>query len=267
MVFLDINAYLVSKDIKTLVYSPFINEQEALMLDHIRIVLVNTSHPGNIGAAARAMMNMGLSQLYLVTPQRFPHAEATARASGATGILKNAVVCGSLAEAVAECTLVFAASARSRTLEWPMCAPSECAHKAVQAVDQKVALVFGNERIGLTNDELVLAHEHVCIPTVEKFSSLNLAQAVQVLVYELFKVASSNMPPIAVSARQPASQAQVQGYLKHLEKLLYDVRFLDPKHPKLLMKRLTRLYYRAELDETEVNILRGIISAVEKKIV
>ncbi len=235
------------------------------MLDHVRIVLVNTSHPGNIGAAARAMMNMGLSRLYLVTPQRYPHVDATARASGATGILKNAVICDSLQEAIADCTCVYAASARQRTLPWPVVDARECAVDVAPSTEE-TALVFGNERTGLTNEELVLAQKHVCIPTVEKFSSLNLAQAVQVLVYELFMADQNPVSRVVPEEeeRERATAEQLDGYMQHLEKVLYDVEFLDPTHPKMLMKRLLRLYHRADLDQTEINILRGILSAIDK---
>jgi tRNA (cytidine32/uridine32-2'-O)-methyltransferase len=238
------------------------------MLEHIRIILVNTSHPGNIGAAARAMMNMGLSRLYLVTPKRFPHADATARASGATGILKNAVVCDTLEEALGGCQLVFAASARSRSLPWPMSTPRECAATSVSSTGLEIALMFGNERAGLTNDELALAHRHVCIPTVSNFSSLNLAQAVQVLTYELFMATQGDVSPESTDdePRELCTQEQMLGMMNHLEQVLFSVEFLNPKHPKLLMKRLQRLYYRANMDVTEINILRGILTSIDKKL-
>lgn len=236
-----------------------------LMLDQVRIVLVNPSHPGNIGATARAMKNMGLSSLYLVSPERFPHQEATVRAAGADDILANAMRVDSLATAVADCRLVFGTSARPRSLPWPCCTPRECAEKAVQASSQPVAIVFGRESRGLSNEELAICHYHVHIPTVEEFSSLNLAAAVQVLTYELF-VASQDAPSFSESDGLPATVEQISGFLHQLESVLTDIEFLDPKHPKLLLQRLQRLFNRAHLEEKEIHILRGILSTIEKRL-
>ncbi len=238
------------------------------MLDQVRIVLVNTSHPGNIGAAARAMKNMGLQQLALVTPAQFPHADATARASGADDILANAMICDDLNQAIDGCHLVLATSARSRTLRWPLISPSEAAEMVVSAPKQQtVAVVFGNERVGLTNDELTLAQHHINIPTVEGFSSLNLAAAVQVIAYELYAASLQNTGIQAdEDLRELITADQMQGFMQHLASVLTKVEFLDPNHPKLLMKRLQRLFHRANLDTTELNILRGILSAVDNKV-
>ncbi|NOY67513.1 MAG: tRNA (cytosine(32)/uridine(32)-2'-O)-methyltransferase TrmJ [Gammaproteobacteria bacterium] len=238
------------------------------MFSNIRIVLVETSHPGNIGAAARAMKNMSLEHLYLVSPVNYPHADAFARAAGANDVLNNAVVVDSLEQAIADCTQVFGASARMRTLKWPQYSPAEAA-KVIKKTSQtsSVALVFGRERTGLSNEELQLCHYLVNIPSNDQFSSLNLAAAVQVLAYELFQVLQQPVEKVeAVNADEmPVTQDEMQRYFKHLEEVLVKIDFLDPEHPKKLMRRLHRLYNRAQPDQREINILRGILSAVEKE--
>lgn len=237
------------------------------MLEHVRIVLVNTSHPGNIGATARAMKNMGLQDLALVNPAEFPHADATARASGADDLLANALVCESLAEAIADCEVVMATSARSRSLPWPMLTPRQAAHRVVQHSQQKVAIVFGNERSGLTNDELSVAKFHIHIPTVSSFSSLNLAAAVQVIVYELFThELTTPVLQAEEEMRELITADQMAGLMQHLTDVMIAVDFLNPSHPKLLQKRLQRMFHRASLDVTELNIMRGILSAVQCKL-
>lgn len=238
------------------------------MLEQVRIVLVNPSHPGNIGATARAMKTMGLSSLYLVAPACFPHQEATVRAAGADDILANAVVVDTLGAAVADCRLVFGTSARSRSLPWPCCTPRECAERVVRAAHCSVAIVFGRESRGLSNEELALCHYHVHIPAVEAFSSLNLASAVQVLVYELFVAKNLEVPSATKQEEMdlPATVEQVTGFLQQLETLLLNIEFLDPKHPKLLLQRLARLFNRAQLEEKEIHILRGILSTIEKRL-
>lgn len=235
------------------------------MLDNIRIVLVSPSHPGNIGAAARAMKNMGLSRLYLVSPEQFPHKDATVRAAGADDLLANAVISESLTAAVADCQLVFATSARSRSLPWPLCTPKECAERIAGSSHQSIAIVFGRESSGLTNEELALCHYHVNIPTKEEFSSLNLAAAVQVIAYELYANHFCDVPVVQQSDSVLANAEQIFGLFEHLEIVLEKIDFLDPKQPKLLMQRLQRLFNRAHLEEKEIHILRGILSAVEKQ--
>jgi len=245
-----------------------ITEREHIM-NHIRIVLVRTSHPGNIGATARAMKNMDLHDLHLVNPKQFPHHEASSRASGADDLLANATIHHSLEEALADCTLVYATSARSRTLNWsPKIAEEACKEIASQP-NTKIAIVFGNERTGLTNEELNLAHHRVCIPTSEVYSSLNLAQAVQVICYELFKQNHHINPSIFTvdsdSKTPAATMDQMHSYISRLEEQLQAIEFLKPPHT-MLMKRLRRLYNRAQLDENEINILQGILSAVNRAI-
>jgi tRNA (cytidine32/uridine32-2'-O)-methyltransferase len=235
------------------------------MNENIRIVLVNTSHPGNIGAAARAMKNMGLSELYLVEPLSFPHADASARASGADDLLAGATVCATLEEAVAGCSLVFGASARLRSLPWPLAEPREMAAQVVTASQQTpVAVVFGREHSGLTNDELLCCNALVHIPCNEGFSSLNVAAAVQVLSYEIHMAGREGVTAIETDS-PPATADEVERFFEHMEQTLVDIEFLDPEKPRQLMRRLRRLYNRARLEETEVNILRGILTAAQKQ--
>ena len=236
-------------------------------MKHIRIVLVRTSHPGNIGATARAMKNMGLCDLHLVAPKLFPHHEASSRASGAEDVLAHASVHNTLSDALADCTTVYATSARSRTLNWAPQLAADACKTIVQQTDQQVAIVFGNERTGLTNEEMNLANHRVCIPTDAAYSSLNLAQAVQVICYELFKQHHSQHPSafrITTNCdSSPASMAQMHSYMERLEAQLLAVDFLKPPHT-MLMKRLRRLYNRAQLNKNEINILQGILSAVNR---
>jgi tRNA (cytidine32/uridine32-2'-O)-methyltransferase len=236
-------------------------------LSNVRIVLVETSHPGNIGAAARAMKNMGLERLYLVSPRVFPHADATARSSGADDILANVVQCDSLVDALGDCTLVFAISARERSLSWPQLSPRRCAKRIVSLdSDAQVALVFGREQSGLSNAELDVCHVLVCIPSQPKFSSLNLAAAVQILCYELFVAATSNTLT-GSSDDDPIAKVQlVEQFYAHLQETLTELEFLDPCNPKHLMRRLRRLFNRVGLTVKEVNILRGILTAIKRKI-
>ena len=242
------------------------------MYSNIRIVLVGTSHPGNIGASARAMKNMCLDQLYLVSPGEFPCAEATARASGADNILAKATVCDSLGEALKGCRLVVGASARLRSLDWPQMEPRECAASVVEVAQQApVAVVFGREQSGLSNQELEQCQYLVHIPTNSEYSSLNLAAAVQVLAYEIHQaglLVIENQASVKAGSETggelPASADEVALFHQHLEKTLQDIDFLNPRQPKLLMRRLKRLFYRAGPDQTEINILRGILSAVDR---
>jgi tRNA (cytidine32/uridine32-2'-O)-methyltransferase len=235
-----------------------------MSLDHIRIVLVNTSHPGNIGATARAMKNMGLKHLYLVAPDKFPSDEATVRSTGAVDILLNAVVVDDLLDAIGDCTMVYGTSARGRTLPWPLCTPKEFAPDAVRHNLEKVAIVFGRESSGLTNQELALCQKHIWIPTVPEFSSLNLSQAVQIVAYELHQallVAETFQPP----SRILATTSQVNGFLNHLIDEMIQSGFMDENRNAMLRKRLHRLFSRAQLEVEEVNILRGFLTSLEKK--
>lgn len=235
------------------------------MLKNIRIVMVNTSHPGNIGAAARAMKNMGLQSLYLVEPKVFPSAEATSRASGADDLLAQTVVCDSLDEALAECSLVIGASARLRSITWPQLDPRQCAAQVMAECGKgPVALVFGREHAGLTNAELSRCHYLVNIPTNPEYPSLNIAAAIQVVAYEVRMWAEDGADKPTMEPVELATVDEVEQFYAHLETVMIESEFLDPAKPKHLMHRLRRLYNRARLEKQELNILRGILTAVQK---
>lgn len=237
-------------------------------LDRIRVVLVETSFSGNIGSAARAMKTMGLKNMVLINPPDFMTNVAMARAAGAHGIMMNATVVTSLEAAVAPCHLVIGASARSRAIPWPLVNPRQAASLALaQPDDTEIAIVFGRERSGLTNAELALCHHHVHIPSNPEYSSLNVAAAVQVLAYELRMAMLGDSVDYQWDVEReapPANHEQMAGYFDHLEKTLIDIDYLDPHKPKLLMTRLRRLYMRVQPDNSEMNILRGILTQVDK---
>lgn len=231
----------------------------------IRIVLVGTTHPGNIGAVARAMKNMGISDLALVNPRYFPHEDATTRASGAADILERATVVSTLKEALTDCAYVAGASARSRTIDWPSIGPRDCAERMIlESKNATVAAVFGPEKTGLHNDDLDLCHTLLSIPTDPDFSSLNLAMAVQVLTYELRVASTLRSGPTFETEAPFATGAEMEHFYTHLEQVLRDIRFLDPENPRHLMRRLRRLFIRARPDKNEVNILRGILAAMDR---
>jgi len=235
-----------------------------VMNPNIRIVLVETSHPGNIGAAARAMKNMGLGSLTLVSPHAYPNAEATARASGADDVLANASVVRTLPEALNDCRLVIGASARLRSLSWPVIEPREAASKVIETAKQvPVAIVFGREKNGLSNSELEQCHYLMHIPSNSDYSSLNLAAAVQVMSYEIL-LAGRVVTDQESSIELAASSENMNRFYDHLENTLVKIEFLDPKNPGQLIRRMKRLYNRAQPDETEINILRGILTAIDK---
>ncbi len=240
-------------------------------LGNIRIILVEPSHPGNIGAVARAMKTMCLERLYLIKPKYFPHAEATARASGADDILAKAILCASLSQAVKGCSLVFATSARKRSLRWPQLTPRECAHQAILEVQRgEVGVVFGREQSGLSNVELDICHAMVSIPCNPRYSSLNLAAALQIVCYELLLAredprAKAAIDDVPIKDDIPAEIEQVEQYYEHLERTLITLGFLNPHHPKHLMRRLRRLFNRSRLSWKEIKILRGILTSVEKR--
>src|SRR5579883_2675766 len=230
------------------------------MLDRIRIVLVNTSHPGNIGSAARAMKTMGLSELYLVAPEEFPHDKAKEMASGATDILESAVVVSTLDEAISDCTWVIGTSARSRTIPWPLLMPREAAEKIRQEpAASQVAILFGREQSGLTNEELQRCHLHMQIPANPDYSSLNLAAAVQVVSYEM-RVASLNQTEYADEwDYRLATADEMEKFFTHLQDVLVEIDFLKMNAPRKLMTRLRRMFLRTRPDVMEMNILRGIL--------
>ena len=234
------------------------------MLSLARIVLIETCHPGNIGAAARAMKTMGLRELYLVKPRQFPCAEATARAAGADDVLADARVVMTLAEALQGCTLVLGTSARLRSLRWPVVNPREAAQLAAsQADNQKLALVFGRERSGLSNEELSLCHQLIHIPVDPAYQSLNLAAAVQVVAYELRMArVDTRIEQVPEPGESPAPAEAMQGFLTHLEETLVEVGYLNPDNPRHLLHRLRRLFHRARPTRNEINILRGILKSI-----
>ncbi len=282
-----------------------LNHQEpGHLLDHIRIVMVNTTLPANIGAAARAMKTMGLSRLVLVAPKTFPSGDATALASGAASILEKAVVVETLEDAIADCQTVFGTSARSRTIPWPLLEARAAAGLAIEQADRhEIAIVFGREDRGLTNDELAQCNYHLTIPVNSEYGVLNVAAAIQVVCYELRmhaldkqsaqptdsaqqnfddarptdydtenpdheKPMPSRQMPLpnqqAMQWDEPlVTQAQMQQFYPHLEAMLTDIDFLDPQNPRLLPLRLRRLFGRVQLDRMEYNLLRGIFGRVQ----
>jgi tRNA (cytidine32/uridine32-2'-O)-methyltransferase len=237
------------------------------MLNRIRIILVNTSHPGNIGSAARAMKTMGLSELYLVAPEKFPHPAAVELASHADDVLKQAVVVGTLEEAIADCECVIGTSTRPRTIPWPQLTPREFAEKArLEAEHCRFAVVFGREQSGLTNEELQLCHFHIQIPTNPEYNSLNLAAALQVIAYELRVASLSDVAEIKSWDYPFATSQQMEGFYEHLSRVLTEIEFLNPAAPRQLMPRLRRLFSRIHPDVMELNILRGFLAQIDKKI-
>ena len=239
-----------------------------MSLDNVRIVLVNTSHTGNIGSVARAMKTMGLSKLYLVDPVNQIDSHASALAAGATDVLGNAVEVATLQEAISDCSLVIGTSARSRTLSWPMVEPRECGEKLVSAAtDEQVALVFGRENSGLTNEELQLCNYHVCIPANPEYSSLNLAMAVQTLTYEVRMAHLNNQQLVTEEkdVKYPTSE-QMELFYEHLEKTFSETGFVLKQHPGQVMTKLRRLFNRARPEEQELNILRGMLTSIDKSI-
>jgi TrmH family RNA methyltransferase len=221
---------------------------------------VETSHPGNIGAVARAMKNMCMSELYLVAPKIFPSADATSRASGADDLLASAVCCNSLQEAIADCQIVIGASARSRTIAVPEESPRVCAQRlSVEAQDKKVAILFGRENSGLKNHELDLCQTLLTIPSNSEYSSLNIAAAVQVVCYELLVASRLETDQPKPRDIPLASSAQMESFYEHLYQALHEIGFINPEKSTSIMRRLRRVYHRAALDTKELDILRGIL--------
>lgn len=238
------------------------------MLEKIRIVLVGTTHSGNIGSAARAMKVMGLTRMVLVSPECKVDSQAIALAAGASDIANNARIVNTLEEAVADCGLVVGSSARNRSLEWPMLDSRECGIKAIEEAHQyPVAFVFGRERTGLTNEELRCCHFHVAIAANPEYSSLNLAMAVQTLCYEARMAWLDNCKSPLKSKELPYPLAEdLERFYIHLEEVLYKTEFIKKAHPGIVMAKLRRLFNRARPESPELNILRGVLSSIEKNI-
>lgn len=242
------------------------------LLSRIRIVLCRPSHPGNIGAAARAMKNMGVSRLALVSPKRFPDTEADARAAGATDVLESALICNTLDEALAGVSFAIALSARSRDLgPQPVQARQAIGEllAALEPGEHEVALVFGNETVGLSNEEVSRCQLAAMIPSDPAFSSLNLGAAVQVLCYEARLQAFGGQPAAPGEATPftspTATLDEVEGFFAHLERVMTDTGFYNPAFPGRLMAKIRRLFGRARLEKEEINILRGILAATQQK--
>jgi len=236
------------------------------LLQRVRIVLVETSHPGNIGATARAMKTMGLTDLVLVQPKRFPDPQALWRAAGGEDVLISARVVDSLASAIADCHWVVATSARQRRIPWPILSPREFAVAAVARPGQQIAIVFGREDKGLSNEELRRCQSHVEIPANPEYPILNVAMAVQVIAYELFQAdlsQGSEVPREPLEWDRPlAAHELVEGFMRHLEAVLQTSKFVDPANPGQTMTRFRRLFSRLDLDITEVAMLRGFLKQV-----
>jgi tRNA/rRNA methyltransferase/tRNA (cytidine32/uridine32-2'-O)-methyltransferase len=240
-------------------------------LKKIKIVLFETSHSGNIGAIARAMKNMGLSQLVLVNPKEFPSQMASARASGAADVLDDAIVLDSLEDALKDCNLVIGASARLRRVSWPQLDVRETAQKIMattENADAQVAILFGREDSGLSNVEMDHCHYLANIPTNPVYSSLNIAAAVQVFAYECLMatdIVVKNKTTQLGYKEQLASGKQLEGFYEHLYQMLQDIEFLDPAKNALFMRRMRRMFNRTQLDVKEIDILRGILTASQRQ--
>lgn len=246
--------------------------------DNIRIVMINTSDSGNTGAAARALKTMGFSRLYLVDPQDYPSQKATSRASGASDVLHQAVVTETFAEAVADCHLVVGTSARIRSMPIPMLNPRSLAQLVVDEPDtSEIAIVFGRENSGLNNDELLACHYHVSIPGNPDYCVLNVASAVQLICYELrmslvgtlaqesMQISDTSMVLSRTEWDEPLSTKQeMDGFFDHLEAAMVKLRFYDPDNPRQILNRLRRLYSRTRLDRSEMNLMRGILTRIER---
>lgn len=239
------------------------------MLHNIRIVLVETSHTGNMGSTARAMKTMGLSNLYLVNPLVKPDSQAISLSAGASDVIGNAKIVDTLDEALAGCSLVIGTSARSRTLPWPMLEPRECGEMSAKTVQTApVALVFGRERVGLTNEELQKCNYHVCIPANPEYSSLNLAMAVQIIAYEVrvahLALLDAGKPAVDIEEEAYPLVDDLERFYLHLEQTLLQTGFIRPAHPGQVMSKLRRLFTRARPESQELNILRGILTSIDK---
>lgn len=244
------------------------------LLNRIRIVMVRTSHSGNIGAAARAMRVMGLYHLTLVDPKHFPSQEATALASGAVDVLEQAVVVPTLEEALKDCHVAYATTARPRYISSKLYTVEEAAIEAVRDIqvadDQQIAFVFGTERTGLTNEEIELCQSMMTIPTENRYNSLNIASAIQVVCYELHKAHKTALEIPMITEHfdlDPLANGEMrEGFYQHLEEVLCQTEFLDPNEPKNIMKKVRNLFQKRDLTEPEIHLLRGILTAINRKI-
>lgn len=240
-------------------------------LDRIRLVMVNTTHPGNIGAAARAIKNMGLSKLVLVEPKEFPSPKAVWRAAGATDVLENVQVVSTLDEAIEDCGLVIGTSARERRIPWPLLTPRECADKVwAETEHHDIAILFGREDRGLTNEELHKCHFHLHIPANPDYSALNISAALQVIAYEIrvsyLQAKEGKALHFDDWDLPPARTQDVEMYFEHLEQTLEKLGFYDPENPRQTITRLRRLFNRIRMDKMELSIMRGMLTSIENYI-
>ena len=237
------------------------------LLNSVKIVLVGTTHPGNIGAAARAMKNMGFRNLSLVKPKEFPSDVATYRSKASKDILENALIFNNLQEAVVDCELVIGTSARDRKVPWPILSPKESAEEVSKSLKtHKIAIVFGREDRGLTNEELGLCNYHVHIPTDPEYSSLNLSQAVQILVYEIRMAVLSDDENQDYWDVELANNNQTEMLIQHMDELMQEVEFYDVDNPRKLLLRVRRFFKRSRIDVMETNIFRGLFATIQKKL-
>ncbi len=237
-----------------------------MIADRIRFCLVRTTHPGNIGATARAMKTMGLQRLYLVEPARFPDDEVTSRAAGGADVLDQTVVTGTLVEALDDCALVLGTTARERKVGWPVVDPARAADLLVEEAraGRQAAVIFGTERSGLSNAEVEQCHKLIRIPTAHAYTSLNLAAAAQIIAYEILKRAGAATEAGGAPRTVAADPREMQRFYGHLQEVLYELDFVKTRHPPVvLMRKLIRLFNRARPDREELNILRGILTAVQ----
>lgn len=238
-----------------------------MVQERIRFCLVRTTHPGNIGATARAMKTMGLRRLHLVSPARFPGYEVTSLAAGAADVIDDALVADNLAEALSECSLVLGTTARGRRIEWPTIGPAGAARLMVEEAwrGRQVAVVFGTERSGLSNEEVEHCHQLIRIPTDGEYASLNLAAAAQIIAYEIFKHAAGSEATRSEAPEAGAvDPAEMRRFYRHLQETLYELDFVKVSHPPVqLMRKLVRLFNRARPNREEMNILRGMLTAVQ----
>ncbi|MDO4222588.1 MAG: RNA methyltransferase [Acinetobacter sp.] len=237
------------------------------MLKQIKIVMVNTTLPANIGSALRAMKTMGISQLVLVAPKHFPHPDIQALAAGADDLIPQIQCVATLEQALADSQVVFATSARQRHIAWPLISARQASEQAVKHLQRQenVAIVFGREDRGLTNEELALANYHLTIPVNPEYGVLNVAQAIQIVCYELYQTVNAAPAPTQADYwDEPlVYHDDMQKFYPHLEQMLQDIEFLDPENPRLLPLRLRRLFGRIQLDRMEYHLLRGIFSRVQ----
>lgn len=236
------------------------------MLSNIRIVLINTFHPGNIGAIARAMKNMGLSNLYLVDPNDYPSDEATSRAAGAVDLLENATLVSTLEEAISDCSLVIGTSARHRTFQLPLMNARECAQSAViEATSQPIAIVFGREKTGLLNEEIAQCHRQVYIDANDEYPVLNISQAVQIIAYEIWMAKQEQIGKTKVDVAEYPRKGDMDLFHTHLEETLYDINFVIKNHPGKILEKLQHFFNRSRPEKAELGILRGVLAAIQRE--